>query len=187
MSLFKGLDNFTGIGFCSTYLGFMAFYKNDFKDAQRYYLEALEMYEETKEMSRIASVCISLGELFLKLDNLEDAGFYLNRAIGISKNIDIAWIRGRANYFYADLCLKNNEISKGEEYLETARGIFKESKDDFGLAKMLCHQSEFEYQVGKKDDSKKSFSKARDIAKKLNVNEFTELGQKIKKLSNYFS
>jgi len=187
MSLFKDLDNFTGIGFCSTYLGFMAFYKNDFEDAQRYYLEALEMYEETKEMSRIASVCISLGELFLKLDNLEDAGFYLNRAIGISKNIDIAWIRGRANYFYADLCLKNNEISKGEEYLETARGIFKESKDDFGLAKMLCHQSEFEYQVGKKDDSKKSFSKARDIAKKLNVNEFTELGQKIKKLSNYFS
>ena len=187
MGLFRNLDNFTGIGFCSTYLGFMAFYRNNFKDAQRYYLEALEMYEGTKEMSRIASVCISLGELFLKLGNLEDAESYLNRAIGISKNIDIAWIRGRANYFYADLCLANNDIPKCKEHLERARRIFKDSKDDFGLAKMLCHQSEFEYQTGAREDSKKSFLDAQDIARRLNVNEFTELGQRVKKLSNYFS
>ena len=186
-SLFKELGNLTGIGFCSSYLGFMAFYNNNFEEAEKYYLEALEMYEGTNESFRIASVCISLGELFLKLKNLDDAEVYLNRAISISKNIDIAWIKGRADCFYADLCLAKNDVSNGKKHLKKARGIFEDSKDDLGLAKMLCHQSEFEYQVGEKDNSKTSFLDAKEIAIKLDINEFSELGQKIKKLSNYFS
>ena len=187
MGLFEDLDNFTGIGFCCTYLGFIAFYRDDFENAKRYYLEALKMYQETKETFRIASVCISLGELFLKLKKIKDAESYLVQAVEISNTIDIAWIKGRANCFYADLCLAKNDIPNVEKYLEKAKLIFRESKDDFGLAKMLCHQSEFEYQIGNKASSKKSFLKAKSISEKLNINEFTELGMKIKKLGDYFS
>ena len=187
MVLFEDLDNFTGIGFCSTYLGFIAFYRDDFSNAEKYYLEALKMYQETKETFRIASVCISLGELFLKLEKLKDAEEYLVQAVEISNSIDIAWIKGRANCFYADLCLAKNDIPNVKKYLKKAKLVFKDSKDDFGLAKMLCHQSEFEYQTGNKADSKKSFLEASDIAKRLKINEFTELGIKIKKISNYFS
>lgn len=126
------IDN--NVGPTANYLMALSYSElNNYPQSKKYFASAIEIYKERNDQKRINECYTFMGKLFLNMEQLDSAFYYLNQAI-IHADINDKYAVVRPYAFISSVYLKNNEIDKAIYYADKSYKMVQEmSSDNFSL------------------------------------------------------
>ncbi|MCK4250214.1 tetratricopeptide repeat protein, partial [candidate division WOR-3 bacterium] len=148
--------------------------KNDFSNAEKYYNKALLIAQEIKSKLLLVDVGLDITSLYLAKGNLTDAKKSLKQALSIADELGSKVIKAGVLCLTGRLYTKEKKWDRAKSSFEESISILKETKDTFRLAEVYYYQGLMFKESGDKPETKKYFTKAMRIFKKIGAKAWIE-------------
>ena len=149
-------------------LGIVYFDQQNYFDALRYNLKALEILEETENEKEISVVKLSIGKIYETIGDDEKAQKYLLQAYEIQKKTNDSDI-ARTTLYLANIYLENNQALTAKKYFDESFSVFQKNPELIGLGEFYKSVSRY-YHVQKEFDKEKEYLQKAETEFKKNGN-----------------
>jgi tetratricopeptide (TPR) repeat protein len=155
-----------------TYHGLATVYQrmNQPARARQHFEKALALYSIESDLSAVYRVENDVGELLMRLGNLDAAEDHLRKALAGSEELGIDR-RGRGYVLanLAELSLKQSEPGRAKEYLAQAQEVGQATGEHIVLANVAMIRGELEERSGSHGTADISFQAAIDLLSRLKM------------------
>lgn len=152
---------FLGIGFWS---------KSNYDEAQKYYFEALRLYEEEKDMLGISKAYNGIALTHWKVGNLQWAKKYHYKALSLRKTFSNSkWISQSMNNL-ALLYIEENTIDSALYFLRKIRSFHDQGYEQGNEGNLLINMGNLFYRQGDVDSALDCYNKSLEISINKNQN-----------------
>ena len=128
LKIAKGIDYSTGIGEAFRVKGVGYSYLNNTELAVKNYIEALNYFIKTNDLSRQARVYNNIGILYKQID-LSKAHYYLNKALHIAKKSSETELMAGLYFNLSEIYRKKNDFKNSLDFIEKSNTIFTRLRD----------------------------------------------------------
>ncbi|MEO6732524.1 MAG: sensor histidine kinase [Ferruginibacter sp.] len=121
------------------------YYLSQLKEAEKYQLKALQLFESSNNKKGMANAWNTLGTISTDLKQYERAAVYLNKSLALKKELGDSL--GMANA-YNNLVNLNDKLDRKPEHLralQNSERLYKALKDDEGLANNYLNYGSYYY------------------------------------------
>lgn len=133
LEILESIQDSAGIGRALYQLGTIAFYRENYQQALKYYQGSLSLAEERKKDKAILSCYSALGPTYAGLGDTLKAHQYLNYALALSRTLKIRSKEAYALHNLGAHYLKKKEFDKALKALQESYQIKAELQDKWGL------------------------------------------------------
>ncbi|MBI9071841.1 MAG: tetratricopeptide repeat protein [Melioribacteraceae bacterium] len=155
--------------------------KNDLHEALNSFNKALELYENSGEIHKVAGMEINLGNIRILMDDLERATKHWDRALKINSNIGNLDKEARIFLGYGVFYLRKYKYEEAIINYKKALNIFKNIGDGLNSGICLANLGEVKYLNCEYIEAQESFSKALSVFRK--VKNYNEVGEALLNLA----
>ena len=132
LEILESIQDSAGIGRALYQLGTIAFYRENYQQALKYYQGSLSLAEERKKDKAILSCYSALGPTYAGLGDTLKAHQYLNYALALSRTLKIRSKEAYALHNLGAHYLKKKEFDKALKTLQESYQIKVELQDKWG-------------------------------------------------------
>ncbi len=129
---FESRNNYRQLGECYSLLGSIQNLMGDISKAKKYHRKSIEIRKKSKDNYGLASAYNNLGNMYLKLQQLDSAAFFFNQAIVLTENTSSKNLG--SNYHNLGIIrTKQEKYQEARKYFEKALKTQNQIADSAGI------------------------------------------------------
>ena len=151
----------------------------------KYYLKALDLFEQLQQPDKIASVESNIGIVYQDQGNMEAAENYYKKAFEIGKRLNNKQIISTAVNNLGDISAERKQYKKALSYFTRSLELNRELKDDFGVAMSLNNVGDLYNNLNDTAHAHMYYDSARILSKRIGDN--ADYSLSLNNLADFFS
>ncbi|MGB0521386.1 MAG: tetratricopeptide repeat protein [Flammeovirgaceae bacterium] len=132
LTIYKRLGKASSIGACLASLGSMEFVNKNYEKTLKYHHASLKYYQTTNKKVKISTQNILVGNVYLALNRLDSASFYMNKGWELAKetedNLALVMVNEGLKDLYAAKKMYKEAFMHQKAYYELNDSIINEEK-----------------------------------------------------------
>jgi signal transduction histidine kinase len=145
---FTGNAKTSGLGAIYNNVGAILSLANDWENAQKYYLRALNEYEKLNDISRMVTVYFNIAFVYSDMDEWGKSYEHMLKSFNLTKQSRNKPQNLQTTYRLATICFKLGRIAEGQVYLKKADSLLKTLGEPLDLIYYNHAYGTYHQQVG---------------------------------------
>lgn len=184
MTIFKNINNQRGIAYSSVNLGFVNRINHDYREALKYFRNAIELRKTFHDSAGIASATLELGQTFYEMKEYQEAMNYFKKSLDLHTLLNNKNYMAYSYYGMAEVFFQKNEYDSALVYYQNSLELNRQRNNNSAIINNLLAIALVYGHINMPEKGEQVLQQATDKAQNLNDPNF--LLEVYKTSANFF-